>query len=229
MHKKKIAFALAILFLCCTKLIFGDDNWVEKLSSGWIRSFTPENQIPSSSDYPTAGAIYLLDEDIFYVADKIEVRVVIMKIFNRRGYEYTKVATPFYRKDESIEVRGRTRKKDGTTVELKEEDIHEISVSKDLKRKKFTLPGIEDDCLIHYEIIYRSEKYPLSGIRYFQNEEPTLLSRFNLIVPKDLQTIPQKRSPFIPREWLCIPLPKGICVPMRRKPLCLHYFTTLPV
>ncbi len=189
MHKKKIAFALAILFLCCTKLIFGDDNWVEKLSSGWIRSFTPENQIPSSSDYPTAGAIYLLDEDIFYVADKIEVRVVIMKIFNRRGYEYTKVATPFYRKDESIEVRGRTRKKDGTTVELKEEDIHEISVSKDLKRKKFTLPGIEDDCLIHYEIIYRSEKYPLSGIRYFQNEEPTLLSRFNLIVPKDLQMI----------------------------------------
>ena len=189
MRTKKIAFALAILFLCCTKPIFGDDNWVEKLPSGWIRSFPPENQIPSFSDYPTAGAIYLLNEDIFYVADKIEVKVVIMKIFNRRGYKYAEVTTPFYRRDESVEVRGRTRKKDGTVIELKQEDIHEISVSKDLKRKKFTLPGIEDDCLIHYEIVYRSEKYPLSGIRYFQNEEPTLLSRFNLIVPKDLQVI----------------------------------------
>ncbi len=189
MHKKEIAIVLIVLFLCCAKSIFADDNWADKLPSGWIRSFPPEHQTPSPSDYPTAGAIYLLDEDIFYVQDKIEVRVVVMKIFNRRGYKYAEVTTPFYGKDESIEVRGRTRRKDGTTVELREEDVHEISVSKDLKRKKFTLPGIEEDCLIHYEIIYRSKKYSLSGIRYFQNEEPTALSRFNLIVPKDLQVI----------------------------------------
>jgi hypothetical protein len=189
MNKKQIALALAILLFYCTQFVLAKDNWVEKLPSGWIRSFPPENQIPSSSDYPTAGAIYLLDEDIFYVADKIETRVVIMKIFNRRGYKYAKVTTPFYRKDEEIEVRGRTKKKDGTTVELKEGDIHEILVSKDLKRKKFTLPGIEDDCLIHYEIIHKPQRYSLSGIRYFQNEEPTVLSRFNLIVPKDLQVI----------------------------------------
>lgn len=188
-HKKEIAFALAILVLYCSQFVLAEDNWVEKLPSGWIRSFHSEHQIPSSSDYPTAGAIYLLDEDIFYVADKIEVRVVIMKIFNRRGYKYAEVTTPFYRKDEEIEVRGKTKKKDGTTVGLKEEDIHEISVSKDLKRKKFTLPGIEDDCLIHYEIIHKPQRYSLSGIRYFQNEEPTVLSRFNLIVPKDLQVI----------------------------------------
>jgi len=189
MHKKKIVIALIILFLCCTKSTFAEDNWVGKLPSGWIRSFPPEHQIPSSSDYPTAGGIYLLDEDIFYVAEKIEVRVVIMKIFNRRGYKYAEVTTPYYRENESVEVRGRTRKQDGTIVELREEDVHEISVSKDLKRKKFSLPGIEDGCLIQYEIIYRSERYSLSGIRYFQNEEPTALSRFNLIAPKDLQVI----------------------------------------
>ncbi|KPK99742.1 MAG: hypothetical protein AMJ91_06555 [candidate division Zixibacteria bacterium SM23_73_3] len=188
-HKKKIAIALIVFSLCCPKSIFAEDNWVEKLPTGWIRSFPPDNQIPSSSDYPTAGAIYLLDEDIFYVEDKTEVKVVVMKIFNRRGYEYTEITSPYYRKNESMEVRGRTKRKDGTIIDLKAEDIHEILVSKDLKRKKFTLPGIEDDCLIHYEIIYRSRKYPLSGIRYFQSEEPTILSRFNLIVPKDLQMI----------------------------------------
>jgi len=188
MWKKLIASALIILLPGWTKS-FSGDNWAEELPSGWIRSFPPEDKIPSFADYPTASAIYLLDEDICYVADKTEVRVVIMKIFNRRGYRYAEVTTPYYKENEQMLVRGRTRRKDGTIVELQPEDIHEIRVSKDLKRKKFTLPGVEDDCLIQYEMVYRSERYPLSGIRYFQNEEPTLLSRFHLIVPKELQVI----------------------------------------
>jgi hypothetical protein len=170
-------------------------SWVEKVPEDWLRSFPPENQIPSSSDYPGAGAVYLLDEDIFYIADKAEVRVVIMKIFNRRGYQYAQVATPYFREGESVEVRGRTKRKDGTVIELSEDDIHQISLSNDLKRKKFSLPGVEDDCLIHYEIVYRSKRYGLSGIRYFQNEEPTRLSRFNLVVPQQLQVISRESPP----------------------------------
>ena len=186
--RKVTALALA-LFLSSCVTSWGDDDWVEKLPEGWIRSFPAENQIPLSSDYPSAGAVYLLDEEIHYVADKIEVRVVIMKIFNRRGYRYAQVTTPYYRKNESVEVRARTRRKDGTIVPLSEEDVHEILESKDLKRKKFTLPAIEEDCLIHYEVVHRSSRHSLSGIRYFQTDEPTLLSRFNLIVPKHLKVI----------------------------------------
>ena len=188
LYRKAIAFTLLMLLLSCANA-WGDDNWVEKLPEGWIRSFPEEDHIPLSSDYPSAGAVYILDEEIYYVADKIEVRVVIMKIFNRRGYRYAEVATPYYRKNESVEVRARTRRKDGTIVALDQEDVHEILAAKDLKRKKFTLPAIEDDCLIHYEIIYRSGRHTLSGIRYFQSDEPTLLSRFNLIVPKHLKVI----------------------------------------
>jgi hypothetical protein len=188
LRRKTIALAVA-LFLSSCATSWGDDNWVERLPQGWIRSFPAEEQISSSSDYPSAGAIYLLDEEIHYVADKIEVTVVIMKILNRRGYRYAEVTTPYYRKNESVEVRARTRKRDGTIVALDQEDVHEILASKDLKRKKFTLPAIEDDCLIHYEIVYRSGKHTLSGIRYFQSDEPTLLSRFNLIVPRQLKVI----------------------------------------
>ncbi|MGB2805767.1 MAG: DUF3857 domain-containing protein [Candidatus Zixiibacteriota bacterium] len=187
-YRKATALALALFLLSCANS-WGDDNWVEKLPEGWIRPLPPEDQVPLSSDYPSAGAVYLLDEEIYYVADKIEVKVVIMKIFNRRGYKYAQAATPYYRENESVEVRGRTRKKDGTIVVLSEEDVHEISASKDLKRKKFTLPSIEDGCLIQYEIAYRSGRYTLSGIRYFQSDEPTLLSRFNLIVPKHLKVV----------------------------------------
>jgi hypothetical protein len=188
LYRKATAFTLLMLLLSCANS-WGDDNWVGKLPEGWIRSFPPEDKIPISSDYPSAGAVYLLDEEIHYMADKIEVRVVIMKIFNRRGYRYAQVTTPYYRRNESVEVRARTRKKDGTIVALDEEDVHEILASKDLKRKKFTLPAIEDDCLIHYEIVYRSSRHTLSGIRYFQSDEPTLLSRFNLVVPKHLKVI----------------------------------------
>jgi|GEM_PF-1344838 len=188
LNRKALTLALT-LFLSSCAASWGDDNWVEKLPEGWIRSFPAENQIPLSSDYPSAGAVYLLDEGIYYVADKIEVRVVIMKIFNRRGYRYAQVTTPYYRENESVEVRARTSKKDGTIVDLNEEDVHEILESKDLRRKKFTLPAVEDDCLIQYEIVYRSSRHTLSGIRYFQSDEPTLLSRFNLIVPEHLKVI----------------------------------------
>jgi transglutaminase-like putative cysteine protease len=183
----KVFFVAILLFL--GQPILAKENWVQRLPAGWIRSFPSESKVPSSSDYPTAGAVYLLNEDIYYVADKTEVKVVIMKIFNRRGYDYAEVVTPFYRQDESLEVRGRTKKKDGTVIELGPEDVHEISVSKDLRRKRFTLPGVESECLIQYEIIHKSKRYNLSSIHYFQGEEPTLLSRFHLIVPKGLQVI----------------------------------------
>jgi hypothetical protein len=195
--QKHLIFVLAIIILYFSQITLAEDNWVESPPNGWIRSFPSEDKIPSSSDYPTAGAVYLLNEDILYVADKQELKVVIMKIFDRRGHSYAEVSSPFYHKDEKVEVRGRTKKKDGTIVELKPEDIHEIIVSKELKRKRFTLPGAEDGCLIHYEIVRSSQRYNLSGIRYFQEEEPVLLSRFNLIVPKDLQLISYDSPPGI--------------------------------
>ncbi len=197
MLKKTLLSFLTIFFLYQVEAIPSNENWVEKLPQGWIRSFPKESQIPSFKNYPNAGAIYLLDEDILYFADKTQVKVVIMKILNRRGYEYAEISTPTYREDESVEVRGRTKRKDGSVVELRDDDIHEVSIYEDLKKKKFTLPAIEDDCLIHYEIVYHSDKYPLLGIRYFQNDEPTILSRFNLILPKALQLIYSDSPPGI--------------------------------
>ena len=194
--EKALVIKKTILLLVISFLFFPwhrtarcEASWVEKPPDDWIRSFPPEAQIPSSSDYAGAGAVYLLDEDIFYVADKVEVRVVIMKIFNHRGYKYAQVTTPYYRENESVEIRGRTRRKDGTVIQLNGQDVHQISLSDDLKKKRFSLPGVEDDCLIHYEIVYRSKRYSLSGIRYFQNDEPTVLSRFNLVVPHHLRVL----------------------------------------
>lgn len=206
MSKRRFVVYLGLLLLCSGRPISAEQDWLEKPPSGWIRSFPSENQIPTVSDYPASGAVYLLDEDIFYVADKTEVRVVIMKILNRRGHAYAEVTTPYYRQDESIEVRGRTRRNDGTVMELRQEDVHEISASDDMRRKKFSLPGVEDGCLIHYEIVYRAKKYTLSGIRYFQGEEPTILSRFNLIVPNHLRVIYYDSPPGILDTVKQIPL-----------------------
>ncbi len=215
MLNKALLCLLAAFFICEAKAVPSDENWVENLPQEWIRSFPEENQIPSSGKYPNAGAIYLLDEDIFYFADKTQVKVVIMKILNRRGYEYAEITTPVYQEDESIQVRGRTSRKDGSVVELREEDIHEVSLYQDLRKKKFTLPAVEDDCLIHYEIVYHCNNYPLVGIRCFQNDEPTLLSRFNLILPRALELIYHDNPPGILDTTRDVITPKSSPVTLR--------------
>jgi len=217
MLKRTLLSFLTIFFFYQVEAIPSNENWVEKLPQGWIRSLPEANQIPLSQKYPNAGAIYLLDEDILYFADKTQVKVVVMKILNRRGYEYAEISTPTYREHESVEVRGRTKRKDGSVVELRDGDIHEVSIYEDLKKKKFTLPAIEDDCLIHYEIAYHSGTYPLVGIRYFQNDEPTLLSRFNLILPKALQLIYYDSPPGI------LDTTKDVITP-DSSPVSLHTF-----
>ena len=139
MLKRTILSVSSIFFLYQAEIVPFNTNWVEELPRGWIRSFPEEDQIPSSKNHPNAGAIYLLDEDILYLVDKTQVKVVIMKILNRRGYEYAEISTPIYGENESVEIRGRTKRRDGSVVELREEDIHEVSVYHDLKKKKFTL------------------------------------------------------------------------------------------
>ncbi|KPL03522.1 MAG: hypothetical protein AMJ73_06705 [candidate division Zixibacteria bacterium SM1_73] len=218
MLKRTILFVSTIFFLYQAEIVPFNTNWVEELPQGWIRSFPEEDQIPSSKNHPNAGAIYLLDEDILYLFDKTQVKVVIMKILNRRGYEYAEITTPIYGENESVEIRGRTKKKDGSVVELKNNDIHEVSIYANLKKKKFSLPAIEDDCIIHYEIVYHSDRYPLVGIRYFQNDEPTLLSKFSLILPKALQLVYHDSPPGI------IDTTKDV-VTAKSSPVSLHTFS----
>ncbi len=78
-----------------------------------------------------------------------------IKIFSERGRaQQSKVDIPYSAKFEIKDIAGRTLKPDGSTLELKSEDVFERDIVKlsgvKVKAKSFVLPGIEIGSLIEY-------------------------------------------------------------------------------
>ena len=151
------------------------------------------SKTPTQEDYPSASAVFLMDEGEFSVTEHyVFTRHVVGKILNEAGLKYATIQIPFSSGSEVRNIRGRTIRKDGTVVELQPEDIHEKSLFPqyvlytDSKAKVFALPGAEPGSVIEYSysILY---KVPLASTWQFQREEPVLLSSFTLDIPPFLQ------------------------------------------
>jgi hypothetical protein len=90
------------------------------------------------------------DEQDFVLSNYIRI-----KIFTERGREsQSKVELPYFNGVKIKDVAARTIKPDGSTVELKKEDIFEKTVVKGgglkLKAKSFALQGVEPGAIIEY-------------------------------------------------------------------------------
>jgi hypothetical protein len=80
---------------------------------------------------------------------------VRVKIFTERGRErFSKFDIPFYKGRKVEEVAARVVKPDGTTVELKPEDVFEREIIKAgkvrIQAKSFAVPGIEPGVIVEY-------------------------------------------------------------------------------
>jgi transglutaminase-like putative cysteine protease len=152
---------------------------------------------PESSQYPNAGFINLIDEARYVIKDDgswVQTTRVTAKICNERGRDIANVHLPYNSAFEKIKIlRARTIKKDGTVVNVKSEDIREISpysgyaMYSSFKAKVMIMPAVEDDCIIDYEWQV-SGKHTIMPTHfwsswYYQSPEPTMLSRFTLEVP----------------------------------------------
>jgi len=88
-----------------------------------------------------------------------------VRIFGFDGRKQADVEAPFFYLDQEIElVKGRTILKDGTIVELQESQIIEKEVIKTKKNKykqlSFSIPGVSEDCIIEYILLYRLRRNP---------------------------------------------------------------------
>ena len=152
---------------------------------------------PQASQYPNAGFVNLIDEarqTIKPDGSWTTTTRVTAKIFNERGRSIANVHLAYNSAFEKIKIlRARTIKKDGTVVEVKQEDIREISpfagfaMYTSVKAKVMIMPAIENDCIIDYEwqISGRTSIMPSQFfvVWYFQSREPTKLSRYTLEIP----------------------------------------------
>ena len=153
---------------------------------------------PQASQYPNSGFVNLIDEAkqaIKADGSWVTTTRVTAKIFNERGREIANVQLPYNSAFEKIKItRARTINKDGTVINVKSNDIRDISpysgyaMYSSVKMKVMIMPAIEDDCIIDYEWQVSGKKSIMPPHFwmgwYYQSREPTVLSRFTLEVPR---------------------------------------------
>ncbi len=165
-----------------------DPTLAEAIKSAPQASQWPNNDYASLLDLGTV----IVQSDGTVVAEYRET----YKLFNERARHLAEVNLPYNSSYQSIKVlHARTIKKDGTVVDVKPEDIRSSSpyseylMYDDAMAITFSMPAIEDDCVIDYtyQIITRPLLIPGQFWQYwgFSSAEPVRLSRYILRVPAD--------------------------------------------
>jgi hypothetical protein len=154
---------------------------------------------PKAEEYPNAASAMLLD-----LAD-IEVRPngaaytftrQAKKIFNKRGRDdESEIKIPYNSTYEKITIKwARTIKPDGTVIEVKPEDIRDSRPSDydDVAVKAFSMPAVDDDCIIDYAYITEQKESQMPGQFwsqwYFQGGfDPVMKTKLTVKMPKSLK------------------------------------------
>ncbi|HLV80831.1 MAG TPA: DUF3857 and transglutaminase domain-containing protein, partial [Chthonomonadaceae bacterium] len=152
---------------------------------------------PSASQWPNNDYARLIDiGDVTVKPDGTVVATYreTYKLFNERARALAEVSLPYNSSYESLHVvQARTIKKDGAIVSVKPEDIRSSSpysdylMYDDAMAVSFSMPAIEDDCVIDYtwQEITRPLLMPgqFWANWYFSGPEPVRMSRYTLHVP----------------------------------------------
>jgi transglutaminase-like putative cysteine protease len=154
---------------------------------------------PDSKDLPGNSYTRLLD--LGKVSINSDGRVVAeyretFKLFNENARHLAEVSLPYNASYQYVKVlKARTIKKDGTIVEVKPEDMRitapygEYLMYSDAQNIGFSLPAIEDDCIIDYTYQMITEPLLMPGEFWtywaFNGVEPVSLCRYTVTAPAD--------------------------------------------
>lgn len=167
----------------------------------WLTRYkwTPDNlnSLPTQQDFPDAAAIILLDEAHLEVHKMNEFSITdmqrhtVIKILNERGYSYANVVIPYDINSNLYHIEARTILPDGTVIPLKEEQIFDTNLYpnfvfySDIRAKRFTLPAVEDGCIVEYTWHKSINQFSFWTGWQFQKEDPVLVSRYTVRCPKE--------------------------------------------
>ncbi len=152
-------------------------------------------KLPGEEAYQDAGAIILLDEGKMNVSlnnslySTVYQRHRIIKILNGRGLKYANVAIPYSPNSFVDGIQARTISPGGEILLLDKENIFDINLYpnfifySDQRAKLFTMPGVENGSVIEYQYNLNIPVKTFGHSWVFQNDEPTLISRFTLLEP----------------------------------------------
>ncbi len=169
--------------------------------SGWTSIDSPPLEslrlLQPPPDAPDAGAMVVLDEGSMEVFGDNDLgfsvfdRHRIIKIFSPGGHRYANIVIPYGATSMVSGIEARTVTPAGKSVELREEDIFDVSLYpnfvffSDQRARIFTLPAIENGSIIEYRYRIRIQNRGLWHAWNFQEDIPVLRSRFTLVKPGD--------------------------------------------
>lgn len=154
---------------------------------------------PPSDMYPDAGIIYILDEavvEVFEDGRYRETAHVVFKVFHDRGKDNGDIAIGYDSGTQTASIiHAKTITPEGKFIPLNENAIQvvtpysEYPSYSDYKELTFSMPGVTVGSIIDYKIV-KEEKMPtiegkFSDSFYFQMHNPTYVSRYKVITPKD--------------------------------------------
>jgi hypothetical protein len=155
------------------------------------------SELPDEQDFPDEGALILYDEgqmEIFSSGptgfSEFE-RHKIIKILNVRGEKYANVMIPFTPGVTIEDIQARTISTSGEISVLENKDIYDVNLYpnfvfySDQRAKIFTMPAIEPGSIIEYRYKVGIRGRTLWHSWIFQDNIPTLLSRYTLIHPSE--------------------------------------------
>ena len=155
---KKLLILLSIFVLSCSA---GTPN-IRSISEGNVHSFL--EKAPKADEHPNAGAVLLYSYgyvEFFKDGTSVTRSLERYKIFNERGRNFATKSIPYREGYQEVKIFfANTIKPDGKIITLDERDIQDASQHAgyefytDIKVKKFTMPAVENDCVIEvaYEI-----------------------------------------------------------------------------
>ncbi len=182
-----IVMALLSFFISCQT-----NQWASRLD--WTELSLED--LPDSSDYPTAHAVVLLDEGKVSIEGQGEIKLThfdrhkVIRILDRGGLAYCNVVIPYTPGSSTVEkIKARTIHPDGRITVLDAKQIFDIFLYPnfifyaDQKAKKFTFPDVEPGDVIEFRYSMVFENLTLYHSWSFQDFIPVLRSRFEVSFP----------------------------------------------
>ncbi|MBN2354518.1 DUF3857 and transglutaminase domain-containing protein [candidate division KSB1 bacterium] len=193
MSSVRVISSASVIFIALFITCFNAGRWKGQIDWPDI----DRAHLPCSADYPDDGAVILLDEGRNEIVRGDEIafsqmeRHRIIQIFDERGYAQANVMIPYRSATDISDIRGRTITADGRIVPLDTDKIYDVNLFpgfifySDIRAKRFTLPGIEKNCIIEYRWQAAVRNFTYWDQWTFQHEIPVRLSRYQLHAPAE--------------------------------------------
>ena len=188
-----ILIFLLILILSCTAVKTDIRSITEKDIHLFLK------QTPTADEHPNAGADFLYSYDyveFFRDGTSVTKHLSRIKIFNERGRNFATHSISYREGYQQVKILfAHTIKPDGRVLALDSRDVHDASeyagyeFYTDIKVKRFTMPAVEDGCIIEYAYEIKNLK-PVLSFDYFetffcQNFYPIEEDIMEIVLPAD--------------------------------------------